>query len=250
MRDKTWIVLPAFNAERTLIGTYDQISPEFHGRIILVDDRSTDNTVMVAEKLGLLVVKHSSNKGYGGNQKTCYKTAIANGAEIVIMLHPDNQYDPRVLGVMSDLIEMGNCDIVLGNRIRTRHEALSGGMPKWRYFINRSSTFIENLLLGQTVGDFHSGLRGYSKEVLLSIPFEMNSNKFAFDQEFLVEAVAQKFRIADIPIPAKYEENSSSISPINTLKYGIGAINILVRYFLHRIKFLSDSRFLKRTLDD
>lgn len=250
MRDKTWIVLPAYNAERTLSLTYDQISPEFYGRIILVDDCSTDNTVLVAEKLGLLVVKHTFNKGYGGNQKTCYKTAISNGAEIIIMLHPDNQYDPRVLGVMSDLIEMGNCDIVLGNRIRTRHEALSGGMPKWRYFINRSSTFIENLLLGQTVGDFHSGLRGYSKEVLLSIPFELNSNKFAFDQEFLVEAVAQKFRIADIPIPAKYEENSSSISPINTLKYGLGAINILGRFFLHKMKFLTDSRFVKRKLDD
>lgn len=249
MRDKTWIVLPAYNAELTLALTYSQIPPEFYGRVILVDDCSTDNTVAVAEKLGLIVVSHSQNTGYGGNQKTCYTTAIGRGAEIVIMLHPDNQYDPRVLSVMSDLIKLGNCDIVLGNRIRTRYEALSGGMPKWRYFINRTSTFVENLLLGQTVGDFHSGLRGYSREVLLSIPYELNSNKFAFDQEFLVEAVAQRFRIADIPIPVKYEEDSSSISPINTLKYGLGAINILARFFLHRTRLHSDARFLKRKLN-
>ena len=249
MRDKTWIVLPAYNAELTLALTYNQIPPEFHGRIILVDDCSTDNTVAVAEKLGLIVISHSRNAGYGANQKTCYTTALAKGAEIVIMLHPDNQYDPRVLGVMSDLIKLNNCDIVLGNRIRTRYEALSGGMPKWRYFINRTSTFMENLLLGQTVGDFHSGLRGYSKNVLLSIPYELNSNKFAFDQEFLVEAVAQRFRIADIPIPVKYEDNSSSISPINTVKYGLGTINILTRFLVHRTRLYSDARFLKRKLD-
>jgi glycosyltransferase involved in cell wall biosynthesis len=250
LRANTWIVLPAYNAESTLENTVEEIPREFHGRIILVDDNSTDNTVAKAEELGLHVIRHEVNKGYGGNQKTCYKAAIKHGAEIVIMLHPDHQYDPRVLGVMSDLIELGNCDIVLGNRIRTRYEALSGGMPKWRYFINRTSTFVENILLGQTIGDFHSGLRGYSRKVLENIPFEENSDGFSFDQEFLVEAVSLKFRIADIPIPVKYEINSSSISPRNTIRYGIGAVAILAKYFLHKTKILRDIRFKSKLTNE
>lgn len=235
--------MPAFNAAKTLELTFRDLPLELQSRVILVDDASSDETVSIATALGIKTIQHSVNKGYGGNQKTCYEAAISLGARVVIMVHPDHQYDPRVVGVMSDLIEFGNCDIVLGNRIRTRREALNGGMPKWRYFLNRSSTFVENLLLGQTIGDFHSGLRAYSSEVLKTIPFKRNSDAFAFDQEMLVEAVAFKFRIADIPIPAKYEKNSSSISVLASLKYGLGGLAVIIKYFLNKFKLLEDARF-------
>jgi glycosyltransferase involved in cell wall biosynthesis len=238
-----WIVLPAYNAASTLKSTFFKIPVEMRSRVILVDDASSDQTVDIAKELGIFTVSHDVNLGYGANQKTCYKKALEFGAEVVVMLHPDDQYDARVVGIMSDLILMGNCDIVLGNRIRTRREALSGGMPRWRYFLNRSSTFIENILLGQTVGDFHSGLRAYSRDVLETIPFELNRDSFVFDQELLIEAVNFNFRIADIPIPAKYEGDSSSISFRDSMIYGFLGFTTLVSYFLHKAKVKSDSRF-------
>jgi glycosyltransferase involved in cell wall biosynthesis len=236
--------MPAYNAEATLESTFLDIPLELRSRVILVDDYSSDETVLRARELGITVIEHSENRGYGANQKTCYRAALDRGAQIVIMVHPDHQYDPRVVGVMSDLIELGNCDILLGNRIRTRREALSGGMPKWRYFLNRISTFLENLLFGQTIGDWHSGLRAYSRKSLETIPFEKNSDAFAFDQELLVEASAKKLRIADIPIAAKYDEKSSSISILATIVYGLGGFRIILRYFLHKYHIRRDVRFL------
>jgi len=247
MRDNTWIVLPAYNAEHTLKKTFLDIPLEFRSRVILVDDCSSDNTVLVARELGIETIVHEKNLGYGGNQKTCYNAALSKGAEIVIMVHPDHQYDARVVGIMSDLIELGNCDVVLGNRIRTRREALTGGMPKWRYFLNRSSTLVENLLLGQTIGDFHSGMRAYSRDVLETIPFGQNNLGFTFDQEFLVQSVYFRFRIADVPIPAKYESDSSSISFSNSIKYGLGGIKALFLYFLAKSKLHVDPKFRLRT---
>jgi glycosyltransferase involved in cell wall biosynthesis len=249
MRDKTWIVFPAYNAEHTLKKTFLDIPLEFRSRIILVDDCSSDNTVLLARGLGIETIVHEKNLGYGGNQKTCYNAALSKGAEIVIMVHPDHQYDARVVGIMSDLIELGNCDVVLGNRIRTRREALTGGMPKWRYFLNRSSTLVENLLLGQTIGDFHSGMRAYSRNVLETIPFSGNNPGFTFDQEFLVQAVYFRFRIADVPIPAKYESDSSSISFSNSMKYGLGGVKALFLYFLAKSKLHIDSKFQLPTLE-
>jgi glycosyltransferase involved in cell wall biosynthesis len=248
-RDKTWIVLPAYNAVKTLQATLNSIPPEFHNRIILVDDSSTDGTAQLSRDLGLVTIVHDENLGYGGNQKTCYKAALEAGAEVVVMVHPDEQYDARVVGIMSDLIHLNNADLILGNRIRSRREALRGGMPKWRYFLNRSSTFIENLLLGQTIGDFHSGLRAYSRNLLMSVPYEINSNNFAFDQEMLVEAVALNFRIADIPIPTKYEMESSSISFFDSMVYGLGGVRVLLAFALHKLKVKKDNRFISKKLD-
>ncbi len=245
MRENTWIVMPAYNAEKTLEKTFNDLPLEFKSRVILVDDCSTDNTLAIAKSLGIHTIAHETNIGYGGNQITCYKAALAQGAEIVIMVHPDHQYDARVTGVISDLIQLGNCDVILGNRIRTRREALSGGMPKWRYFLNRFSTLIENLLLGQTVGDFHSGMRGYSRDVLLTIPFEINSKGFSFDQEFLVQSVYFNFRIADVPIPAKYESDSSSISIKESVKYGWGGLRIIALYFAARCRIYKSKKFIQ-----
>jgi glycosyltransferase involved in cell wall biosynthesis len=235
--------MPAYNAAKTLEKTFSDLPTELQARVILVDDCSQDETISVAQKLGIYTVCHEQNMGYGGNQITCYNIALELGAEIVIMVHPDNQYDARVAGIMSDLIELGNCDVVLGNRIRTRREALTGGMPKWRYFLNRSSTLVENVLLGQTIGDFHSGMRAYSRNVLETIPYHRNNLGFTFDQEFLVQSSFFKFRIADVPIPTKYEADSSSISFLNSLRYGLGGLRAVILYFLAVRKIYTNSMF-------
>jgi glycosyltransferase involved in cell wall biosynthesis len=242
---KTFIVMPAYNAELTLEKTYNDIPPAFRANVILVDDCSTDGTLNIANQLGLKVITHASNKGYGGNQKTCYDAALSSGAEIVIMLHPDYQYDARVVRIMAELIELKNCDVVLGNRIRTRGEALSGGMPKWKYFVNRFSTFFENFVLGQTLGDFHSGLRAYSREVLETIPYGENSDDFTFDQEFLVQAVYFGFKLGDIPVPVRYFSEASSINFRRSLQYGFGALNAIFFYFIRKLLIHSDPRFLE-----
>ena len=242
----TWIVMPAYNAGENLKNTYNELPHEFKSKVILVDDCSSDDTTSISESLGIITIRHNVNVGYGGNQKTCYTEALKRGADVVVMVHPDHQYDARVVGIMSELISLGNCDIVLGNRIRTRREALSGGMPHWRYFLNRSSTFVENLLLGQTIGDFHSGLRAYSRETLEKIPFELNSNDFAFDQQLLIQAVALKLRIADIPIPARYEDTSSSISFKRSLKDGVMGAIAISQFFLHRLRLFPSKKFLSK----
>jgi glycosyltransferase involved in cell wall biosynthesis len=241
---KTWIVLPAFNAERTLERTLLEIPSIPGATLLLVDDGSTDRTVDVARQLGLQVVRHTSNKGYGANQKTCYAVALDGGADYVLMLHPDNQYDARVLPAMLSLLQLGICDVMLGNRIRTRHEALSGGMPKWKYATNRVSTLIENLVLGQSIGDFHSGLRGYSRRVLETIPFDRNSNDFGFDQEFLVQAVHFGFRIGDLPVPVRYFAEASSIGFSRSLRYGTQGLGAIGSLQLHRLRIRSDPRFI------
>jgi len=239
-----WIVMPAYNAEATLEKTFFDIPIELRKNVLLVDDQSSDQTVLLAKTLGIEVICHEKNLGYGGNQKTCYQSALDRGAEIVVMLHPDYQYDSRVTLIMAQLIQLGICDFVLGNRIRTRHEALSGGMPKWKYFINRLSTFFENLVLGQSIGEFHSGLRAYSREVLETIPFTKNSNDFAFDQQFLVQAVAFGFRIGDVPVPVRYFSEASSISFKRSLRYGIGGISAIASFYLEKIGLKSSQKFV------
>jgi len=237
--------MPAYNAEKTLEKTYFDIPEEFRKNVILVDDCSSDRTVDVAVSLGVTVIRHSANKGYGGNQKTCYDAALDAGAAIVVMLHPDYQYDARVVGLMAQLIELGNCDLVLGNRIRTRAEALDGGMPKWKYFINRLSTFFENFVLGQSLGDYHSGLRAYSSEVLRIIPYAKNSDDFVFDQELLVQAVSFKFRLGDIPVPVRYFEEASSINFRRSVRYGFGALGAILSFVLHKSHLKSSSKFME-----
>lgn len=242
--ESTWIVMPAYNAEATVEHTFHDIPPQLQKNVILVDDCSSDATVDIARRLGVEVIRHERNRGYGGNQKTCYKAALERGAEVVIMVHPDYQYDSRVSLIMADLIRFGICDMVLGNRIRTRHEALKGGMPKWKYFVNRSTTFLENLILGQSIGDFHSGFRAYSRELLEAIPFESNSEDFAFDQQFLVQAVAYGFRIGDVPVPVRYMNEASSIGIRRSLKYGLGGLAAIGTYYLTKVRIASDPKFV------
>lgn len=243
--DKIWVFIPAFNSAATLGNTLRDLPIQITN-IVVVDDGSSDATSEIAKANNVHVITHERNKGYGATQKSGYTFALENGADIVVMLHGDYQYDPRVALIMAELIVLGNSDIVLGNRIRTRREALEGGMPIWRYLINRLSTIFENILLGQNLGDFHSGLRAYSRKALSTIRYEGNSNNFAFDQELLVQACALDLRIGDIPIPVRYEKNSSSISIRQTLRYGNGAIRVLFSYFLHKFRIIKNSRFTSK----
>lgn len=240
---RIWVVMPAFNAAATLERTYWDLPEVIRQNVLLVDDASTDSTVDVARSLGIHTIQHPTNRGYGGNQKTCYAAALDLGANVVVMVHPDYQYDARVALIMAEIIDLGTCDMVLGNRIRTRHEALAGGMPKWKYFVNRTSTFAENLVLGQSIGDFHSGLRAYSRALLEAVPFDANSDDFAFDQEMLVQAVAFGYRVGDIPVPVRYMKEASSINFRRSLRYGLGGLGAIGSYQLHRSRLRSDKRF-------
>src|SRR6516164_3718907 len=199
-RHKVIAVMPAYNAEKTLAATLADMPPGSVDEVILVDDGSRDQTVAIAQAMGLTVLVHPENRGYGGNQKTCYREALARGADIVVMIHPDYQYDSRIIPHAVGFIEMGICDVVLGSRIRSRSEALQGGMPVYKYLSNRMLTVVENLTLGQNLGDFHSGFRVYRRQVLEKLAYESNSDDFVFDTEFLVQAVHFGFRLADIPV--------------------------------------------------
>lgn len=236
MSPKVIVVMPAYNAEKTLARTVADIPKGAADGIILVDDCSRDRTVIVAKELGLQVIQHEKNLGYGGNQKTCYKAALEQGADIVVMIHPDYQYDARLVPYMTGLIRDDICDVMLGNRIRTRREALGGGMPVYKYFANRFLTVIENALMGQNLGEWHSGLRAYSRKVLETIPWERNSNDFVFDCEFLVQAAAFGFRLGDIPAPARYFEEASSINFHRSVRYGLESLRSVLRYQFHRFK--------------
>jgi glycosyltransferase involved in cell wall biosynthesis len=203
--------------------------------VLLVDDGSRDRTVQVAREMGLTVIQHPTNRGYGGNQKTCYREALNRGADIIVMIHPDYQYDSRVLPHAVGFVELGICDLVLGCRIRTRQEALAGGMPRYKYLANRLLTGLENFLLGQNLGDFHSGFRVYRREVLERIPFENNSDDFVFDTQLLVQAVRCGFRLGDVPVPVRYFAEASSINFRRSVKYGCSTLGILGLYWLDRL---------------
>jgi len=231
---KTIVVMPAYNAETTLEKTIADIPPGTADEIILVDDCSRDSTVALALKLGLTVIRHEKNLGYGGNQKTCYREALKRGAATVIMVHPDYQYDSSLIPVMTELLRKGHCDVILGNRIRTRREALAGGMPVYKYISNRLLTVTENVWLGQNLGEFHSGLRGYRREVLETIPWERNSNGFVFDSQFLVQAAHFGFQLGDIPVPVRYMKEASSINFLRSVQYGLGTLGTLAAWSLHR----------------
>ncbi|OGS06607.1 MAG: glycosyl transferase family 2 [Elusimicrobia bacterium RIFOXYA12_FULL_51_18] len=231
---KTVIVFPAYNAEKTLEKTFGTIPRSPDQSFLLVDDRSTDNTYELALRLGIPAVRHEKNTGYGGNQKTCYAKALEMGADIVVMLHPDYQYDPRVVPYLCGLIENDICDVVLGCRIRTRKEALAGGMPFYKYLANRFLTLLSNLVMGENLGEWHSGMRAYSRKVLETINWENNSDDFVFDTQFLVECVSAGFRIGDIPVPAKYFEEASSINFSRSMTYGLATLYVIFRQVLHR----------------
>src|SRR5256714_285087 len=237
--------LPAYNAERTLAATLADFPPGCVDDILLVDDGSTDHTVAVARAMGLTVLVHPENRGYGGNQKTCYQYALEHGADVVVMIHPDYQYDARVIPHAVGLIELGICDVVLGSRIRSRQEALKCGMPWWKYFSNRFLTFVENVALGQNLGDFHSGFRVYRRSVLETVPFERNSDDFVFDTQFLAQAVHFGFRLGDLPVPVRYFDEASSINFKRSTVYGVRTLATMARFWLHRLR-LWRSRLFKQ----
>ncbi|MBI4376031.1 MAG: glycosyltransferase family 2 protein [Elusimicrobia bacterium] len=230
---KVIAVLPAYNAEKTLEETLRDIPAGSVSEIILVDDASQDGTAELARKLGLVTIVHEKNLGYGGNQKTCYAEALRRGADIVIMIHPDYQYDARLAPFMTGLISSGICDVVCGNRIRTRWEALKGGMPLYKYVFNRLLTVLENTLTGQNLGEWHSGLRAYSRQVLETISWELNSNDFVFDQQFLIQAAACRFRLGDIPCAVRYFPEASSINFRRSVVYGVGTLWLLAQFLAH-----------------
>ena len=243
---KVVAVMPAYNAERTLASTLADMPPGCVDEILLVDDGSKDRTVEVAREMGLTVIVHPQNRGYGGNQKTCYRYALEHGADIVVMIHPDYQYDSRVIPHAVGFIELGICDVVLGNRIRSRREALAGGMPLYKYICNRALTAAENFALGQNLGDFHSGFRVYRRAVLEKIAYESNSDDFVFDTQFLVQAVHHGFRLGDIPVPVRYFDEASSINFRRSLKYGFGTLGALGRYWLNRLGLRRSPMFVPK----
>lgn len=232
--EKVIVVMPAFNAQSTLEKTFSSVPPESFDEVILTDDGSSDKTVEIAMRLGITVIGHSENKGYGSNQKTCYNAALQRGADVVVMLHPDYQYDPRVIPCALNLLSCNICDVIVGSRIRSRSEALDGGMPFYKYLSNRFLTLLENIILGQNLGDFHSGFRVYKREVLEKIPFKENSDDFVFDSEFLTQAAYFGFKIGDIPIPARYFKEASSINFRRSLKYGIQTLGVMGKYIIQK----------------
>jgi glycosyltransferase involved in cell wall biosynthesis len=240
---KVIAVMPAYNAEKTLAATLADVPVGSIDEVILVDDGSKDRTVQVAREMGLTVIVHPENRGYGGNQKTCYREALARGADIVVMIHPDYQYDSRVIPHAVSFIELGICDVVLGSRIRSRQEALAGGMPVYKYLSNRVLTTIENVALGQNLGDFHSGFRVYRREVLERIPFERNSDDFVFDTQFLVQAVRLGFRLGDIPVPVRYFDEASSINFRRSVIYGFSTLGTVGVYWLDRLRLYGSPLF-------
>lgn len=231
---KVVVVLPAYNAEKTLEVTYKNIPAGIVDEAVLVDDASVDNTVDVARRLGITVLIHSKNRGYGANQKTCYKEALSRGADIIVMLHPDYQYDPRVIPFAIGFLVTDICDIIIGSRVRTRKETIEGGMPLYKYISNRILTAMENTVFGQNLGDFHSGFRVYKRQVLENISFENNSDDFVFDTEFLAQAIYRGFKVGDIPIPTRYFPEASSINFKRSLKYGLECLLVMAKYILQR----------------
>ncbi len=243
---RTVAVMPAYNAAATLRRTVGDIPAGSVDEVILVDDCSRDDTVAVARDLGLTVIVHERNTGYGGNQKTCYRRALESGADFVVMIHPDYQYDSRLIPVAVEILRLGICDCVLGSRIRTRAETLAGGMPVYKYVSNRMLTIVENIALGQNLGDFHSGFRAYTRKVLETIPFERNSDDFVFDSQFLAQAVSFGFKLGDIPVPVRYFAEASSINFRRSLKYGLTTLGVMGQYWLNRLKIVRSPLFAPR----
>jgi glycosyltransferase involved in cell wall biosynthesis len=241
-------VLPAYNAERTLAATLADVPVGAVDEFLLVDDGSTDRTVQVAREMGLTVIEHPQNRGYGGNQKTCYRYALEHGADIIVMIHPDYQYDSRIIPCAVNIIELGICDIVLGSRIRSRDEAMRGGMPVYKYISNRFLTALENLALGQNLGDFHSGFRVYRRAVLEKLAFERNSDDFVFDTEFLVQAIRLGFRLGDIPVPVRYFSEASSINFKRSVRYGISTLGVVAKFWLDRLGLYRAGIFGEKTI--
>jgi glycosyltransferase involved in cell wall biosynthesis len=243
------IVMPAYNAAKTLERTYADIPHDIVGRIILVDDVSRDETVEVARQLGLDVIIHQQNLGYGGNQKTCYSAALEQGADVVVMLHPDYQYDATRIPALIAPILSGEKHLMLGSRFLG--DPLAGGMPKWKYVANRFLTTVENVAFGLRLSEYHTGLRAYSRRLLETIPYELNSNDFVFDQELIAQVVAAGMgkRIGEIGVPTRYFEEASSVGFKRSVVYGTSTLRVVVRYLLHRLRLRRSPQLTARRPD-
>jgi glycosyltransferase involved in cell wall biosynthesis len=239
---KIAVVLPAYNAAQTLKRTFDEIPRDIVDDIILTDDASKDGTVEMARSLGIPTICHDSNRGYGSNQKTCYTAALARGADIVVMLHPDYQYTPKLVTAMASMIASGEFDVVLASRILGRG-ALVGGMPVYKYVSNRFLTLFENLMIGQKLSEYHTGYRAWSRAVLEKLPLRNNSDDFVFDNEMLVQAVHFGFRIGEISCPTKYFAEASSINFRRSVVYGVGVLRTAVQFRLQRMGLMKSALF-------
>ncbi len=228
---KLIIIMPAYNAALTLRKTYEELPHEYVDEVILVDDASKDETFKLAEELGIKTIIHPENRGYGGNQKTCYREALRHNADIIVMVHADYQYSPRLVAAMASMIASGHYDVVLGSRI-LGGMALKGGMPLYKYIANRLLTLIENMALGVKLSEYHTGFRAFTREVLETLPLEENSDDFVFDNEMLVQAVYFGFRIGELSCPARYFKEASSINFRKSIKYGFGVLGTIIKYRL------------------
>jgi len=232
-KPKVIVVMPAYNAAKTLERTYNDLPGGVVDKIILVDDVSQDDTVEIAKRLGLKVIIHVQNRGYGGNQKTCYLEALKDGADVVVMLHPDYQYDSRLVPELIQPIVDGQADLVLGSRFHGS-VPLAGGMPLYKYVSNRFLTIVENLVLRQRLSECHTGFRAYSRRLLMTIPFLLNSDRFVFDTEVIAQTVAFGFKIAEIGVPTRYFAEASSVNFKNSVIYGVATMQVMARYTLDR----------------
>lgn len=239
---KVIVVMPAYNAAKTLRLTYDAIPKDDVYQVILVDDGSRDETLKIAKELNLEVFVHTRNFGYGGNQKTCYTEALKAGADIVVMLHPDYQYDPSLLPNVIAPIKKGDADVVLGSRL-LGGDVVKQGMPWWKYLGNRFLTGIQNQVLHQALAEYHTGYRAFSRRVLEEVPFLLNSDNFVFDQEMLVQAIHLGFRIEEVPVPTRYFAEASSASFSASVVYGASILAVLLRYQLHRSAWVAQKQF-------
>jgi len=241
-RPKIVVIMPAYNAAQTIERTYNDIPAGFADEVIVVDDASVDDTVSVARRLGVQVIQHPKNRGYGGNQKTCYAKALGNGAQIIVMLHPDYQYDPKKMPDLVKPILNGEADVVFGSRLMGGG-ALRGGMPLYKYLGNRFLTAIENLVLGLRFSELHTGLRAYRREVLERIPLHENSDDFVFDSQIIAQIVHYGFRMAEIPVDCRYMKEASSIGLLRSIKYGLGTLAVMAEFLLHRWGIIRSPRF-------
>lgn len=241
------VVMPAYNAARTLEKTYGDLDKDHVYEVILVDDVSSDDTVEVAQHLGLKCIVHIQNRGYGGNQKTCYLEALKDGADVVVMLHPDNQYDATKVPDMVAPILRGQADMVLGSRLLGGRQAtLKGGMPIWKYVSNRFLTTCENLVFGTHLSEAHTGFRAYSRRLLQTIPFLINSDDFVFDSEVIAQAVAFGFRIREVPVATRYFPEASSVNFRRSVVYGLATLNVARRYLFHKWGLRRSKQFTAR----
>lgn len=242
------VVMPAYRAERTLRRTYEAIPRDIVDDVILTDDASSDETAALARALGIHTLVHQTNRGYGANQKTCYAEALRRGADVVVMLHPDYQYDPRLVAPMASMITSDVYDVVLGSRI-LGGRAMAGGMPAWKYAANRALTFAQNLALGSKLSEFHTGFRAYSRAALLRLPLLANSEDFVFDNQLLAQAVAFELRIGEISCPSSYHAEASSINFARSVKYGLGVVGTSLAFMAWRTGLARPRLFADRPED-